>query len=402
MKILLAVGRDPWPPRRGDQLRANQLLEALGEAHEVTVLAPFQQSPAGTAGGNAGGEQAPVSVRVERYRRTLAERGVGLLGAVLGGRPVQSGLYVARELDRRLGSLAREADLVVVQLARLERAVRRLRSSAPRRPVIVDLIDALSLGVSSRARVDLPVRRPLLRLEARRLRRLELELVSGCAAAMVVAARDREAIAGADETARRRLSVVPLALDAAGDAARRESAPGRVVLSGNLGYFVNRDAVLWTLRELWPALREARPGVELLVAGARPDAGLRRAVARAGAQLLADPTSLAEVLSRTAVSLAPMRCGSGTPVKILEAWAAGVPVVASPYAAAGTLAVAGRELLVAERREQWLASILRLLDDRDSAARLVASGRALLEREHSRGRVREALAAVVESATGSS
>jgi glycosyltransferase involved in cell wall biosynthesis len=198
--------------------------------------------------------------------------------------------------------------------------------------------------------------------------------------------------------------VVPLALEPEPESDRPsggcfQAAP-RVVLTGNLGYFVNRDATRWALRQLWPRLRAARPEVELVVAGARPDAGLRRELVGAGVRLVADPPDLGAVLAGASVALAPMRCGSGTPVKVLEAWAAGVPVVASPYAAAGTEAVAGRELLVAERPDEWINSILQLLDEPAMGARLSAAGRRLLEREHSLRRVREALATVLDAATG--
>jgi hypothetical protein len=394
MKILLAVGRDPWPARRGDQLRSSQFVEALNAAHEVTVLAP---SAAGAASGDPAGGRA----RVERYRRTLADRGIGLLSAALRGRPLQAGLYASGDLDRRLVALAGDADLVVVQLARLERAVRALGRSGLRVPVIVDLVDALSLGARSRARVEHPARRRVVQMEAERLARLEGALLERCAAATVVATRDLEAIAARNSPQRGKLAVVPLALVGRAEAAR--AGPGgrrRVVLTGNLGYFVNRDAVLFVLRHVWPGLRAARPEVELVVAGARADAGLRRAVARAGATLLADPPSLDAVLAEAAVALAPMRCGSGTPIKILEAWAAGVPVVASPHAAAGTLGVAGREMLVAEHREAWVPAILRLLDNVEERARLIGAGRALLAREHSPAKLRFTLEELMASVVG--
>jgi polysaccharide biosynthesis protein PslH len=385
MNVLLVVARDPWPARRGDQLRANQLLVALGEAHRCTVLAP---------GGVAPPAGLPGDPLVVRYRRTALDRGSGLLRAALSGRPLQSGLFASRDLDRRLGALAARADLAIVQLVRLEGVAERLRGEGGL-PVIVDLIDALSLGAASRAAVDRRLRRPLLRREAERLARAEHRLVRGCAATTVVAERDRRAIAAHGAQAER-LHVVPLAWTARpapAPASRGEAQ--RLVLTGNLGYFVNRDAARYTLEVLWPELRRRRPGLELVIAGARPGAALGRLASAHGARLLADPPDLGAVLAGASVALAPMRCGSGTPVKILEAWSAGVPVVASPYAVAGTRGADGRDLLVADGPGEWVAAVASLLERPERAAALVAGGRATLEREHSPARVVEALARVI-------
>ncbi|HVS16064.1 MAG TPA: glycosyltransferase family 4 protein [Thermoanaerobaculia bacterium] len=387
MNVLLVAARDPWPARRGDQLRANQLLQALGDVTRWTVLAPGE-------GGGAPPPGLPRQLRVVRYRRSALDRGAGLLRAALTGRPLQSGLFASRDLDRRLGALAAEADLAVVQLARLEGVAERLLAAGGL-PVVVDLIDALSLGAASRAAVDRRAVRPLLRLEAERLARAELRLAQRCAAATVVAERDRRAIAerGAELA---RLHVVPLAWTAR--PAPQTAPPGdteRLVLTGNLGYFVNRDAARFTLDVLWPELRARRPRLELVIAGARPSPSLARLASARGARLLADPPDLGAVLAGAHVALAPMRCGSGTPVKILEAWGAGVPVVASPYAAAGTAGVTGRELLVADRPGEWVEAVSTLLERPERAAELVAGGRALLEREHSPERVAAALAGVL-------
>jgi glycosyltransferase involved in cell wall biosynthesis len=229
--------------------------------------------------------------------------------------------------------------------------------------------------------------------------RAELRLVQRSAAATVVAERDRQAIAAGEPVVEERVHVVPLAWTATPARTPREVVVPRLVLSGNLGYFVNRDAALWTLDVLWPALRAGRPELELVIAGARPDAGLRRAAVGAGARLLADPADLGSVVAGAGIALAPMRCGSGTPVKVLEAWATGVPVVASPFAAAGTCGSDGRDLLVASRPEDWVEAITTLLDRPERAAEIVAAGRATLVREHAPARVREALGRVVAAVT---
>ena len=378
-RLLLVAARDPWSARRGDQLRALQLARAFEPEWRVTLLAP-------TSGEAAGVRLGPAEV--VPYRRTLLDRVLGVLRSALTGEPFQAGLYASRDLERQLATRARESELVLVQLVRSREALRVLLalSGAARRPIVVDFIDCLSLAFERRAAVDAWWRRSALRVESRRLASAERSTLASVAAAAVVCTRDRDAMLARATRSRpelaEKLAVLPLAIAPEPPAAPRprEERPS-LALTGNLGYFVNRDAVRFFLGQVWPALRRARPEVRLLIAGARA-AGLAAEASAAGAELVADPTDLRGLVASASVAVAPLRCGAGVPVKVLEAWAVGTPVVASSWAVAGTSAVPERDLLVADEPSEWLRQIGRLLDDDALRVRLAASGRALLEHDH--------------------
>jgi len=402
MNILLVVSRYPWPPRRGDQLRTVQTLRCLVADHRVTLLAPDP--------GDAAGE-IPVELadRVETvpYRRPGAvAKALGVVRAAVSGWPLQSGLYDAPDLRRSLRRHRTGADLCILQLARLVTMLRELEDV----PLVVDLIDSLALNFSRRAAFDRPGLRPLLRFEAGRLETAERRLFERARRLVLVSERDRRwlrerwSLHGAETE---RLAVVPLAVSSGvdgeggelegedGELRRRSSAAPVLAVTGNLGYWVNTDAVLWWLDEVWPTLSTRRSELRLVVAGARPPVRLARAVAAAGGELIASPLDLGAVLAQATVALAPMRGGSGVPVKILEAWSLGIPVVASPWAAQGADGRPGEDLLVAATRDEWLDAILTLVDDADLHRRLGAAGRRRLAAEHSPRRVDEAWRSVM-------
>jgi glycosyltransferase involved in cell wall biosynthesis len=87
--------------------------------------------------------------------------------------------------------------------------------------------------------------------------------------------------------------------------------------------------------------------------------------------------------------------GSGVPMKVLEAWAAGLPVVAHPWAAAGLDAAAREALAVAGSPDEWHAALTRLLADPSEAARLGERGRELWRRSYHPERVDERLRAAI-------
>lgn len=388
MKLLIVVSRYPWPPRRGDQLRAVQMADLLGERHEVTLLAPSPRR-------RAPPPPASFPARFVTYRRPgPLGRALGILRSGLAGLPLQTGLFRSAGLGRALHRLAPAADVVLLQLVRLAPRARNLEGT----PHVVDLIDSLALSTARRALFDRAWIAPLLRWESARLARWEHRLASSAAGTWVVSERDARAIReGLPAPVARRLHVVPVAVEApapppAGPPVDPpQPSPPVLAVTGNLGYFPTHEGTRWFLREVWPALRAERPGLRLVLAGDRPRPALvREAVAR-GAELLPSPRDLRGLLATVTVSLAPMRGGAGLPLKVLEAWAAGVPVVATSWAAEGTAARAGVDLLVADGRAAWGHAVRSLLDDAALRARLADSGRRRLAERFSTGAVRDRL-----------
>lgn len=373
-------------------MRTVQTLESLADVHPVTLLAPKPGAGDGRPPRDLAGRFELVTYRPPG----AAGQARGLLWALATGRPLQSGLYDTPDLRRRLRDRAAQVDLVLLQLVRLAEYSDELEGL----PMVVDFIDSLSLNFTRRADLDPPWRRPLWRLEARRLRRAERRLFERARRTVVVSPRDRQWLADGWDLGgnqRGRLPVVPLAVTGEEPEVDRgpEEEPPVLALTGNLGYWANVDAAHWWLAEVWPELKRRRPEVRLVVAGARPPKRLARAVSAAGGELITSPPDLRAVLARATIALAPLRGGSGVPVKVLEAWAVGVPLVVSPWAAAGTTGKSGEDFLVAETREQWLGALLELLDDPHRRRQLRRAGRLRLATDHSFEQVRERWRSVI-------
>src|SRR6185295_12276963 len=148
---------------------------------------------------------------------------------------------------------------------------------------------------------------PLLKIEARLLATAERRLAEQSVRMLLVCERDRQALANRlppDLAARIsvvRLSVRERRADPPLDREKlwREGDKGPVlVMTGNLGYFVNADAVTWWLRDVWPELRRVRPDVRLVVAGDRPSPSLRQAIDKAGARLIESPRDLRSIIAQ--------------------------------------------------------------------------------------------------------
>jgi hypothetical protein len=109
------------------------------------------------------------------------------------------------------------------------------------------------------------------------------------------------------------------------------------------------------------------------------------------------PADLRTIIARATIALAPLRAGSGQPIKVLEAWAVGVPVIASPWAAAGTAGRPWEDFLVVETPGEWLQALITLLDDSEQRSRLAANARVRLAEIYSRRRISGELLNLVAS-----
>jgi polysaccharide biosynthesis protein PslH len=194
------------------------------------------------------------------------------------------------------------------------------------------------------------------------------------------------------------VAVVPNAIDLPRPAPGERSEELRVLLVGNLGYLPNVDGARWLCEEVLPALRARGGRVAVRLAGSSPTAEVLALRRHAGVEVVPDPRTLAPHYAWASVAAVPLRAGGGTRIKVLEAFAHGVPVVATPLGAAGLGAADGVHLRLAADAGAIAAACAELHADPVLAGRLVAAAAALAER-HRRERVIAAIRRLLRPAT---
>ena len=191
---------------------------------------------------------------------------------------------------------------------------------------------------------------------------------------------------------------VPNGVDT-GKIAWKPPVPGnekRLLFCGSLGYEPNMDGLKWFGEDIWPQVKETVPGVVLTVIG-------RGNFRDAYGDFPDDPQVnwVGEVdttlpyYQEADILLCPLRMGSGTRLKILEAMSAGTPVVATRAGVEGINAIGGEHLLVGDSPEDFAAAVTALLNDHERRAAISRAGRELVCRSYdwnvSGGRMAEAI-----------
>jgi polysaccharide biosynthesis protein PslH len=225
------------------------------------------------------------------------------------------------------------------------------------------------------------------------------EHISRFSAVVTVSDADSRNIARA--TGARKVETVPNGVDheffAPNPAIPR--LPAQVVFCGSLSFPPNQQAIVWFVEKCWDGIKAAQPDAKLLVIGKSPSADLKpRLEAHAGVECLGYVDDIRTHILESSVSIAPMISGSGIKNKILEAWALGVPVVATPLAVRGLNHDAGQNILIGATPAELTRHCLAIMRDASLRERIGAAGRAYVVENYTWHRSRERFNAIVEQA----
>lgn len=153
--------------------------------------------------------------------------------------------------------------------------------------------------------------------------------------------------------------------------------PDTLIFTGAFTYRANYEAMVWFVGEVYPRIRERRPGVRLIITG--DHAGLPLP-STSGVALTGFVDDVYSLIAGSWISLAPIHEGGGTRLKILEAMALRTPVVSTSKGAEGLSVQDGEHLLLADTPEAFAEAVIHLLQEpglrtrlADSAFRLVGA-----------------------------
>jgi glycosyltransferase involved in cell wall biosynthesis len=165
----------------------------------------------------------------------------------------------------------------------------------------------------------------------------------------------------------------------------RRAQPGALLFVGGFGYLPNLDAALWILDEILPRLREqsGRP-VSLTLVGRNAPKELVERAAAVNAMVLENAEDLAPLYGDAGIALVPLRAGGGSRIKLLEAAAHGVPVVATSIGAENSGMEDGRDLWIADTPEEMARACITIWRDPSEAERRADNAKARVVAEYSR------------------
>jgi len=324
-------------------------------------------------------EQTCRAVYTVPMERSAVHDGLAMVRSLFSGQPwmmVRDDRAEMRELVRRLVA-ERRFDAVHADQLNMGQFAERVPGAFK----VLDTHNALWRLYKRLCETMAPgPRQWLLGRDWRLLKSYEGRLVRQFDAVLAVSHEDRVAL---QEAAGRpvNITVVPITVDTDEVAVvKREAEPKHILHIGTMYWPPNVDAIEWFVHHVYPLIRQQRPDVQFDVVGARPPATLL-ALNEAGLGIhvtgyVEDATPYQQ---QAALVVVPVRAGGGMRVKILNALAAGLPIVSTTLGCEGIQVADGKDILIADEPADFAAAVLRVLNDRGLAQRLSQNGRRLAE-----------------------
>jgi sugar transferase (PEP-CTERM/EpsH1 system associated) len=395
-RLLFLAHRIPYPPDKGDKIRAWHMLDHLADRWEVS-LGCLVDDPSDL-------------VHLDTLRRRCAEvehaalggRGQALrtVARLRPGRPLSLAWFHDARLAAwaRTGIAAGRYDAVVAFSAAMAPYAMGPAPAGTRR--VLDMVDVDSEKWRAYAEAAHAPMRLVWSREARTLLAFERRSAAAFDHTLLVTREEAARFAALAPEVAERIGWVDNGVDLARFDPALAFAPAIatagpvVVFTGRMDYRPNVDAVGFFAREVMPRLLARRADAVFAVVGAAPTPEVLALAQLPGVRVTGTVPDTRPYLAQAAACVAPLRIARGIQNKVLEAMAMARPVICSPEAFEGVRATPGRDVLIAEEPEAWAERVIEVLDGRH--AQLGARARAAVEAGHDWGVTLQALDAALE------
>jgi glycosyltransferase involved in cell wall biosynthesis len=367
----------PYPPLSGKRIRTLNLTARLARRHRITYVAHRNADP--DEARLAAEHFAGLGVRTVVVERSVPAKSGPAFYARLAANlfsplPYSVAAHTSRQLRDALAGLA-ASEAVDLWHCEWSPYAQALGGIAGRRVVMAHNVESVIWQRYYETEAN-PLKRWYIGRQWRKFVRFERQALAG--ADLTIAVSQTDAGRFRDDLGVRRVGVIDNGVDSGyfrPTAGPRE--PATLLFVGSLEWRPNLDGVVQLLDHVFPQVRAHEPGARLLLVGRNPPAWLHaRAAATAGVELHGSVPDVRPFLARAGMLVVPLRIGGGSRLKILEALAAGVPVVSTRVGAEGLDLEPGRHLDVVEGVEELAEAVVRACRDPGGARRRAEAGRA--------------------------
>lgn len=361
MRILFLTHRLPYPPDKGERIRAFHELKYLAARHEVDLFCFADSEEDAKYQSACRAMCTSVSVQVLSKSRRL----LGAAWAGIHGKSMSSGYFHSPKLADGIRQVLQRKiyDLIFVYCSSMGQFIPQ---PAPA-PIVVDFVDADSAKWAQYALSCGPTRSWLYQREARAVAALELELGTRAALSLATTEHDAKELCGSDAGSFP-VEVLPNGVEISGSADSRDDSAlvnlqPYAVFVGTMSYRPNADAAVFFAREILPRIRQRYPRLNFVVVGRDPDRSVNALTRIPGVTVTGRVPDIYGYFRHADVSVAPFRISQGFHNKIAESLAVGTPVVTSERAAAGVGLSEREGLFVAERPDEFADTVSYLLSN---------------------------------------
>lgn len=408
MHILFLTQIVPFPPNAGPKVKTWNVLRFLyHQGYKITLVSfvrpdEMQYIP--------DVEKVCEAIHVVPISRSRVADAGYMLRSYLTGRPFLIERDDLRPMQMLVNQLVYHGDFQFIhadQLTMVQFGLRAAGKASGKRPkVIFDAHNAVWSIVERMQENAHWLLKPVLGVEAARVKRYEGELMQSVDHVLAVTDVDRAGLEEALEFSKPSpgrwvapVTIVPIAVDTTKlQPIQRQFGCKNIVTLGTLHYPPNADGIRWFFNEVFPLIRHRVSGATLTIIGKNPPQDFLDLQARnpGVVKVTGYVPDLVPYLEQSAVMVVPVRAGGGMRVRILEAFAYAMPVVTTTIGLEGIQADLERDVFVADTAMNFADRTSDLLEDQSLQEKLSANGRRLAETRYDWQVVLSAMTSIYE------
>ena len=387
MKILFLSPTVPFPLTDGGRIRVFNLLKQIAAKSEVTLLA-LETQPS-DAEGVAQLQQLGVQVHLTPNAPTPPRVSVGTVtSAFLNRQPITVARYDLPAYRQKFKELVETGNFDLVHYEMFHTAQFQTETHLP--------------GVLSQQNVDSAIWRRLCGETAnpfykfaywtQQLAFQRYERVLSPTFDAVTCTSDIDAAVFQRHCASEVIEIIPNGVDVTHyQPDFKAEAAAHLIYIGSMDWYPNEDAVAFFADEVLPQIQENVPDVRFSIVGGNPSARVQKLAERDGVLVTGRVPEIKPYFAEATVFVVPLRIGSGTRLKILEALAMGKAIVSTSVGAEGLDLKDGEEIFIADEPVAFADAVIRLLTDTPLRRRIGQNGRARVEQDYDWRRIGEKL-----------
>ena len=224
----------------------------------------------------------------------------------------------------------------------------------------------------------------LLNMEWQKLQTYEAHTCSHFDQILTVTEEDKAILQSLGNNAMPSITVIPICIDPSGlSQIARNGDAHNIICVGGMFYMPNVEGVVWFANHVFPIIESKYPMTKFVVVGARPDPSILKIAERDSRICVTGYVPDTQThLRSSAVFIVPLHAGGGMRVKILDAWARGIPVVSTTIGCEGIETLPGQNILIADTPHDFANAIMRILDNPTFGKYLADNGRQWVEHKY--------------------
>lgn len=371
MKILMVTPYLPYPLHSGGQIRTYNLLKQLASKHQVTLFALIKDDAEKQHIPELNKYCQKVTV-FKRSQRPFTLKNI--IKTALSSYPF---LVIRNFVSEVTPSIQKELQNGEYDLIHAETFYMMPHLPPTSVPVLLVEQTIEYLGYESYAQKVLPLIKPLLDIDIKKLKKWERYYWKFCDQLVVMSEDDKRFIAR-EVGSSGNIDVVENGVDTSWFAQkpRKEPSSPTVLSVGTFKWLPNVEAVTFLAEQVWPLVKKAVPQAKLWIVGAYPTKDIQSYKEKDSAiTVTGNIPDIRDAFTQSHVLAAPVFSGKGTRYKILEALAAGTPVVATTTAVEGLGVSHQKEVLITNDAETMSQYIIQLFNSPETRTKMAESGK---------------------------